>query len=152
MTNSNFNFTFFKIFSANFKSDRSAFNFPIVKLEAGIVVFSVVYLNSNSCWLKLFCNFVCFIYNLFAVVILEKNRNNNNLNLSYSWWKDDTSIIRVNHNHRANWSCWETPGGLPNEWFLFVLIFKPHVKHFTKVLTKHMASCSLDSPAADRNV
>jgi len=109
VTNGYFYFVICEVFCANFDSNRSAFNFPVVELETWIVVFSIVNLNSDTRSFKLFRKFVRFVHDLLAIVILEKNGNNNYLNLSYSWGEYDTCVVRVNHNHGADRSGRKTP-------------------------------------------
>jgi hypothetical protein len=105
MADSNLHFVLLQIFGSDFKSNWSALYLPVVKLKAWVVVLPIVDLNSNTSSFKLFSKFPSSVYNLLTVVILKENWDDNDLNLGYSWGEDNSCVIRVDHDHRADGAC-----------------------------------------------
>jgi len=152
MTNNHSNFWFSKVFHAKFNSNWCTTYFPMCKFKARIVLRSIINCSTDSSTLELSCKFKDFILKNFRIIIFIVNWNQNNLGLRYSWRQNESSVVRMNHDHWSNWSCREAPWSLLNKLFLFIFVGIPDIKHFWEILAKMMRSCSLNTSSTYRDV
>ncbi len=81
------------VLRSQFKSNRSALDFPAVELEARVVVLAVVNLGSNSSVLKLFSQFVSTVKKHLRVIGFVEDWNDHDLGCSYFGRENNTGVV-----------------------------------------------------------
>mmetsp|Transcript_35021 Transcript_35021/g.53759 ORF Transcript_35021/g.53759 Transcript_35021/m.53759 type:complete len:601 (-) Transcript_35021:128-1930(-) len=141
-----------EVLLAELKTHGHSTQLPVIELEAGVVVLSVVNSRADSSLLQLLANIVGVLHEIFRVVVLFDDRNNHHLSLGNAGRQHQALVVRVDHDHSSNGPGGETPGSLPGVLLLALGVLIGHVEHLAEVGSELMGSSSLDATAGNWHV